>query len=92
MSLDNQKCFLTDGLCICEKQLIVDIGWIKSLTTPQIESRLDAITDKYWTHLYLKELTLRKTENCQGCKGCKGGCPNQQAHMAPGGCLYESDS
>ena len=92
------KCFLndteielTDGLCsICDGLLISDINWVKSLTTPQIEELLDAITDKseYWTHIYLKELTARKIKNCQG---CKDNCPNQLAHMAPGGCL-DSDS
>ena len=91
-------CFLTetestfcDGLCsVCDDGIISDIKWVKSLTTPEIEEQLNAIKEitkesEHWVTLFVKELTLRKTDNCQG---CKDGLLNQQGHMNEGGCLY----
>lgn len=100
--LETQK-DLEIGFCpICDDDLIKGIDEIKNMSTDEINNCLYEIYNEIesapydliphinqWIKIYVRELTNRKTQNCEG---CKSEALNQQGHMSPGGCLYQEDS
>jgi hypothetical protein len=68
--------------------------------TSDLEDQLDAIEEKLKTSMtigqtadwkFLWHLTKYKLR-ATGCSGCRDDCLNQEAHMHPGGCLYDAYS